>query len=143
MPDRIIEHMTRKLPEASPWSGLTYRGLLARKRQEVGIEPPSLPDSSIVRGEIQAYISSGRWVVSCPDCYTAVLLDKQDLVFSCPGCGTDGSWRRVVLPADLQEIERLLLLRPGWHENSPHRNWFPSETVQDLRAQNIANGAPI
>ena len=143
MPDLIATHPTRVLPAESPWYGLSYRALLMRKRQLVEIEPLDLPPDSAIQGEVQAYVSAGRWMVECSDCFTAVLVDDNDLLFYCPGCGTDGQWRRIVMPTDRAEIERLLLLRPGWRENSPFRNWLPRETVADLRQENIAHGVGV
>ena len=123
MPDLIVTHTTGAKARNADYYHLTYRELLLRRRLEVGIEPPELPADDQVEGEVQAYISGGRWVTECPHCETAVVIDDQDLVLYCPGCGTNGKWMRVVMPPDREEIERLLLLRPGWQFNSPHRNW--------------------
>ena len=141
--DLIVTHGSRVLPAESPWYGLSYRTLLQRKRQLVEIEPLGLPPDSAVKGELHAYVNAGRWMVECPDCFTAVLIDEDDLLFYCPGCGTDDQWKRVTMPSERDEIERLLLLRPGWRENSPNRNWLPHETVEDLRQQNIQNGVSV
>ena len=119
MGDLIVTHTSRVLPQESPWYGLSYRTLLQRKRQLVEIEPQALPPDANIQGEIHAYVSAGRWVVECADCFTAVLIDDNDLMFYCPGCGTDGQWRRIVMPADRAEIERLLLLRPGLAREQP------------------------
>ena len=82
-------------------------------------------------------------MTECPHCETAVVIDDQDLLFYCPGCATNGKWLRVVMPADREEIERLLLLRPGWQFNAPRRNWDIGETVADLRRQNLEHGVEV
>ena len=102
----------------------------------------TLPADAAISGEVAAHINHGRWIVECGACHTAVLMDDEDLVFYCSGCGTDGQWKRVEMPDrdTRSEIERLLLLRPGWHEKAPNRNWTPGITVEDLRHENAVRG---
>lgn len=143
MPDLIVTHGSRIHPPKSPWRGLSYRQLLLKRRQDFEIEPVDLPADNRVNGEVEAFVNSGRWMVECGDCYTAVLVDPDDLRFYCPGCATSGFWKRIVMPMERGEIERLLLLRPGWQANAPHRNWLPDETVQDLVQENLVHGVEV
>ena len=143
MPDMLLTHGTRSHPPKSPWRGLTYRELLLKRRRDFAVEPVGLPADENVLGEVLAFVNHGRWMVECEVCVTAVLVDPNDLLFYCPGCATNGSWKRIVMPDERPEIERLLLLRPGWQGNAPNRNWLPSETVQDVIADNLANGVGV
>ena len=143
MPDRILTYRTATRIISSEYRGLDYRGFLSKQRVVRGIEPLALPPDDAVEGEVPAYISAGRWVMDCLVCVTGFLVDDEDLLFYCPGCGTDGRWQRVVMPDDRLEIERLLLLRPGWQANAPSRNWLVHETVEDLRSDNLAHGVEV
>jgi hypothetical protein len=57
----------------------------------------------------------------------------------CLSCGNqdiNGRWRAVVLPADPGAIEALLVKRP----RLINRYWSPGESIERLRAENIALG---
>lgn len=57
----------------------------------------------------------------------------------CPRCRNKivrGDWRPVILPADIEGIERVLLARP----DVACRNWLPSESVDDLVRENRDHG---
>lgn len=91
-----------------------------------------LPDGSV------------RWIAECPDCRAAGKTAAEyvwlatPLLF-CMRCGNaaiDGRWRRVLIPADREEIERLLLVRP----DPGDRAWMPNESLDDLREQNASLG---
>jgi predicted RNA-binding Zn-ribbon protein involved in translation (DUF1610 family) len=140
LPDLIITHGTDRLRQ-HPDEG--YREFLAVDRAKSGVGP--LPPADRVVGSVRAYINHGRWVVDCAICASAVVAEPQDPVFSCPTCGSGGVWRKVEFPAPAvqEEIERLLLLRPGFRNAAPARNWMPGETVADLRRQNLAAGDPV
>ena len=143
MPDMILTYRTAARILQPQYRPLDYRGFLARRRVENGIEPVELPQGEEVGGDISGYVSAGRWIVECPNCGEGYLVDDQDLLFQCSACGTDGQWKRVIMPADRDEIDRLLLLRPGWQGQAPHRNWAPGETVDDLRRENIEHGVGV
>jgi hypothetical protein len=102
------------------------------------------PDDKVSENQepIQAHVSFGRWCISCPDCGSAVVAEPTDPFFCCTACGSRGEWIQVVFPVEdlRQQIETVLLLRPGFRNNAPSRNWDRSESVDDLRRQNIAAG---
>lgn len=78
-----------------------------------------------------------RWVARCPDCpggASYVWIAGPHVMF-CLGCGNVGCgkrWRRVVVPADRLEIERLLSLRQIYSQQV----WTHGETLEKLRAEN-------
>lgn len=82
-----------------------------------------------------------RWIARCPDCPggTSYVWTAGPHIMFCIACGNKsiGSrWRRVVLPADRLEIERLLSLRPL----SATQVWVHGESVEKLRAENDVLG---
>ena len=144
MPDLIVTHRTGANARDQNYRDLDYRGLLTKKRLQVGIEPVDLTiPMQTLPAQVLAYVSGGRWIAECEGCETAVVVDDEDLLFYCPGCATNGYWQRVILPDEREEIERLLLLRPGWQFNAPRRNWFPGESVQDLQRENVEHGVGV
>lgn len=85
-------------------------------------------------------IDQNRMIADCPDCGGAVYQwrDGPHLLL-CPDCwngAIGGRWRPVTVPANLAEIETILLARPL----PANRNWHPTETLDDLRRQNAENG---
>jgi hypothetical protein len=94
-----------------------------------------LPDGSV------------RWIALCPACAEHgrasaeyVWLDLPRLF--CLRCGNarlGGRWRPVLVPSDRAEIERLLVARP----DPEMRAWHPSESLDDLRAQNRLLGLEV
>ena len=82
-------------------------------------------------------VNHGRWLVDCPDCLGAELLDASDL-FMCRSCWNvkhDHKYLRVNRVKDQGKIEAVLLERP-FVEN---RNWT-DETLRKLKAENKSNG---
>lgn len=82
----------------------------------------------------------GRWVAQCDQCSGAEYVDLAEPIFMCCGCFNAAAgyqWRRVQLPAASvrAQIEGLLGARAG-----RYRNWLPTETLADLRAQNRTLG---
>jgi hypothetical protein len=78
-----------------------------------------------------------RWIATCPDCPggTAYVWTGGPHLMWCLACCNSEighKWRRVVLPPNRKEIERLLDARPL----SSLRAWVPGETVEQLRAEN-------
>lgn len=87
---------------------------------------------------VQVSINHGRWIVDCPDCAGAQLACKTDHRFMCNECGNvviGGLWRHVDWPEDSVglQIEAALKVRPV-----ANQNWVPTETVDDLLAENLA-----
>ena len=117
--------------------GDTVETLILATVPKMGGSVP-LPQRTSVRS-VAAYINHGRWVVNCPDCNGAELVDLSDLRFFCLNALCDrpdgGQWLSVVLPANRGEIESEILKR-----KMPNRNWLQVETVADLRAENAAEG---
>lgn len=84
---------------------------------------------------------SARWIADCPTCRSygrtgsEYVWLSQPLMFcmSCCNVALGGEWRRVVVPPNRAEIERLLLARP----DPRTRNWRPDQTVEDLLVDQV------
>lgn len=120
--------------------------------------------------EITAYMNNGRWILDCPVCSTPLPCRPAGVV--CPRCYPNmlaKAYRRLpngdlrpvvdqelvakaqadarkadaiyhgVFPAEREQIERILRLRPA----PKHMNWISTETLEDLRAQNLEHGDPL
>ena len=89
----------------------------------------------------EAEINQGRWIVPCPFCTGAEMLDPDDLRFFCLSCynkAVGGKWIRVAVPKPEQtkEIETELMKRG----NPENRNWTIKESVSDLKKENKKQG---
>lgn len=103
-----------------------------------------LPTGNVSDAEpVQAFVDGSRWIARCPNpvCGGAERVNFETGVFFCCECrnaAVGHDYIRVAFPArktrDL--IEGVLLRRPDWR----FRAWLPGETVNDLKAQNLANG---
>lgn len=95
-----------------------------------------------------AEIREGLWIARC-SCRTRVTARNaagpggvvwlDNPVIWCPRCRNNivgGMWRRVILPADIETIEQVLLARPDVQT----RNWLPAESVDDLVQENTDHG---
>ncbi len=91
--------------------------------------------------DIHAYVNHGRWVADCPGCNVGLQLPrgprqvKAGFVLvgnQCVACGTSV---RIVWPDDADLIDGALNIRPLW----VNRNWYPSESVADLLAENLVH----
>lgn len=89
-----------------------------------------------------AFVSEGRWVVSCHECYGGAAVDVDAGVARCFECGAvyvteDGT---LVLPsgAMLAAIDEIL----GARAEVRTRNWAPGETLHRLRLENKEHGVP-
>jgi hypothetical protein len=99
--------------------------------------PPAL-------GRVDPYDGSPRWIANCPDCrVSAEYVWLAHLLFFCANCGNRslaGAWRTVLVPADREAIEALLLARPPLLEIDGRlvdpRGWLPGETIEQLQAEN-------
>ena len=120
----VAEVFRGAVPTAYMWAAF-----ICLKDQSEG--PPSVQ----CKGEpVRAYVNWGRWVADCPHCRSgAMVVSRIDPVFWCVKCGMRGhEWRSVVFPANADDIEALLVMRP----EMANRNWRPGETVDGLRGEN-------
>jgi hypothetical protein len=90
------------------------------------------------RGSTMARVNWSRWVADCPnqDCSSALQLERDQIWFECGGPGGCGQVSEIEWPDMIEEIERILLMRP----NPFTRNWEPNETLQDLYIENLEHG---
>jgi len=96
---------------------------------------------STTNHSVQAYaeVNHGRWTIRCPWCVTCHNASAEDHRFFCTHCSNGaggGQWVSVIWPEERDEIETLLGNRPLPEQ----RNWVPTETVEDLRRENIEHG---
>ena len=105
-----------------------------------------LPPLTAAQNLIEAKINQGRWIVECPNtgCGGALCISSRQPYFICLECASPengGRWYRIHFPPQKKVIEGILLKRPArdpWLASN--RNWAPSETVAELRAENRARG---
>jgi len=117
-----------------------------RMYMRMGFGPLPEPTAGNTSGEIAARINHGRWLVDCPGCNSALVVDLGQPVFMCVECanaGNAGKWFAVTVPRNRAAIETELLKRP-WSGRNPssavNRNWEPGETVATLRQENTDHG---
>lgn len=121
----------------------------------------AMPWSGVTSGSVVlARADFGRWIADCPYCGGAEYVDPDEPIFFCCSCGMElnsGEARPVEFPADREEIEDLLVLRPLDESRGGNifakalmsipdypglgRSWLPGETVEDLETQNTVIGA--
>ena len=115
---------------------LTKASAMAKYPLTTNTDYPSIP----------AFIDSNRLIVNCPSCNAAMFVDRADLRFFC--CNTEDEcfnsfagdqWIRVSLPVEYNEIDRLLSLRPF----IKNRNFLVSESVEIIRAENVAHEVAV
>ena len=85
---------------------------------------------------LKARVNHGRWIVDC-ECNGAEFAWDEGF-FMCQSCFNVGhglKYRKSVFPKSRQKIELLLIGRP-----IVNRNWFPGESLAQLRAENIKGG---
>lgn len=80
-----------------------------------------------------AFVSGGAWQVPCA-CGNCPSASPEWRTARCFECGA--VYFAVQFPRDLEEIERLLVLRPSLAT----RNWTPAETMFDLKVENEQHG---
>lgn len=83
---------------------------------------------------VVARIEHGRWIAECP-CRGGMAVDPAWASAFCLACGTEHT---VTFPATgvLKQIEAVLSKR----SDELTRNWFPHESVTDLKRENAAHG---
>ena len=95
---------------------------------------------------VAAYINEGRWVAECPDgCGSAIVVSETDPIYICLSppylCPAEKEWFRVAFPRYKKSIEATLLKRPAKRPfYASNRNWCPGESLQQLKAENAAEG---
>ena len=117
----------------------SYRRMLEAIGEKHGLTPPA---TDALGSPVIARVNIGRWIVDCEACATTVVIDDADLFFWCCRCGSGHVWHPIEMPQDRGEIERLLMLRPGWRGTGEHRNW-EGESVEELRQENRDHGVPV
>lgn len=87
------------------------------------------------RGVTYARCNWSRWVGDCPSpfCLSALQLQRHQPWFTCLECGETGE---IVWPSHVEDVERILLMRPDPFT----RNWEPGESLQDLYQENLDHG---
>ena len=80
-----------------------------------------------------ARVNHSRWLVDCPNCNSAEVMQVGAKTFSCRECK---SVYTVVWPGNVDEINAILGIRP----KAENRNWSPGETVEMLRLENVVHG---
>jgi len=112
-------------------------------------------NGSIKGSAVKARIDWGRWLADCPLCGGAEYIDPDDPFIFCLSCGmvdNDGAALPVEMPAEISDIEALVLERPVADQRGGNsveraflakpliaglsRSWYPTETVDDLKNQN-------
>jgi ribosomal protein L37AE/L43A len=138
MADYIVQHQDLQ-PEP-------YLTMVQRMYMGMGFGPLSEPTEANTSGTVAARINHGRWIVDCPGCNSALVVDLSELVFMCVECGNaanDGKWFAVIVPKNRKAIEAELLKRP-WNGRNPaeavNRNWEPGETLATLKQENTDHG---
>lgn len=81
---------------------------------------------------LKAHINHGNWSVKC-ECGGSEFAWEEGF-FMCRSCFNGNhkhKYRKAIFPKDRTKIEELLLIRP-----LQNRNWYPNETLAQLRAEN-------
>ena len=102
-------------------------------------EFPPFPTTPSTRQRVVAYVNHGRWVWDCPTprCGGAQVTSPKDPRAFCVECFNAGDgWWPVDWPDERTTIERILNKRPA----ATQQNWWPTETMQQLEAENIQLG---
>lgn len=84
-----------------------------------------------VSDTIPARVNHGRWIADCQRCTQGMFTHPDWRIACCAECGA--TYRGVEFPPEIDEITRLLLVRP----NRAHQNWQPGESVAWLRVENL------
>lgn len=87
---------------------------------------------------VRAYVNWARWIVRCGVCGSHQMVHDAD-PFMCAVCFNiewGHAWARVDFPAERSEIEAILALR----RNPQLANWNLGESLDELRAENVAHG---
>jgi hypothetical protein len=80
-----------------------------------------------------ARVDMGRWIIDCA-CGAGNAVHPDWAFAACPACGA--IHRTIAYPNDRDDIERVLDER----SHQWQKFWRPGETVETLRAENLAHG---
>lgn len=97
--------------------------------------------SQAVDDPVFAFVNASEWKARC-ECGGVEYVDMEMRLFMCCSCWNRRhahAWRRVVVPAERHDIERILLARP----NPLTRHWKVDEPLGHLLVENLANRIPI
>jgi hypothetical protein len=117
--------------------------MIADRRGLPPLPPPVEAQADMEAEPAVARVYHNLWIVECPvpDCGDASFAWRDEPFYMCPNCwnaSIEGKWRPVQFPSKQQQrrIENVLRMRdvPG------HMNWDKSETVDDLKRQNVEKG---
>ena len=103
-----------------------------------------------------AYVNHGRWIIDCPDedcqaglkcsdwtipetLLTGLVCDCMDEVVCDHPTIPHGLAIDITYPDERDEITAILNLR----SKRANRNWYPGETVEELKAENVTHGVRI
>jgi hypothetical protein len=125
------------LPDLQPAGLERFTGSVLRAQRAAVAMPHQTADGPALAAEI----NHGRWIVRCPACGGAEMVDPSDPRFFCLSCHNEahgGKWLPVKLPSasHRSKLEAELLKRP----RSPNRNWLPGETLKQLQGDNTRMG---
>ena len=89
MPHLIISFETWQSKDGKPRDA-TLKAFIDRYCTQAEIKPPPLAAS---KGELQARINQGRWLVDCPvpGCGNAIIASYREPFFWCWNCGNQGN----------------------------------------------------
>lgn len=126
---------------ASVYDPLTYRGLmvltLRGNKERFPARKWGIPHRAEAH-ELRCapFVNHGIWKIGC-SCGDHPIYWPEYGEANCFLCGA--MFVDVQPPKHYRDIEAILLKRP----QMVNRNWTPDETLDDLRAQNLAAGDPI
>jgi len=115
--------VTRRTP--AQWAASEHIQRVAEMR---GIHIPPVDETADDVEPIPAFINRGKWIAMCPEpmCFgQAEDVWRDWAYFLCMLCGNTAvgnRWRPVVFPANMDEIEAEIDLRPA-----DDQNWHPTE----------------
>lgn len=82
------------------------------------------------------FVAGGKWLVKC-DCGNYPSVHPDWRLALCFECGA--IYEGLTMPDNAEDIEAVLVERP----HPANRAWLPSETVNDLIAQNVEHGVTV
>jgi hypothetical protein len=94
-----------------------------------GVAMRSESDETVI-----ARVNHGRLIAICPSCECGMFVLRAEPMACCAECGN--LYRSVEMPAELSTLAALLLARP----KREHQNWQPTETIDDIRRENLEHG---
>ncbi len=130
----------KRYMNGSTLAQMLERGPIRRRAARVGITVRPMEDVALGPG-LLARFNHNYWIVDCPDCGSAEFVWIDEPVMLCQKCWNavvDGRWRRVVVPGQWRQIERIMRVRI----NPDNRNWYPGESLAKLKAENMEHGRP-